>query len=82
MCDVAGRTIDFAGFNAALHTLAAELAGKGGDSSAAFATIAGKIVAHGGPSVAGATTTHTSGGVFSKLSDSSKYTGAHKERFE
>ena len=65
-----------------MHTLAAEVAGKGADSSAAYAAIVGKILAHGGPSVAGATATHTEGGIFSKLTDASMYTGAHKERFE
>lgn len=79
---VGGRTIDFGGFTAALHTLAAEIAGKGVDSSAAFAGLCEKIIAHGGPSVAGATSTATGGGIFSKLTDASKYTGAHKERFE
>lgn len=79
---VGGRTIDFGGFTAALHTLAAEIAGKGVDSSAAFAALCEKIIAHGGPSVAGATTTATGGGIFSKLTDASKYTGAHKERFD
>lgn len=76
------RTIDFAGFNAALHNLAAEVAGKGADSSAAYEAICAKVTAHGGPSVAGATATATGGGIFSKLTDASKYTGAHKERFD
>ena len=79
---VGARTIDFGGFDAALRALAAEVAGKGGDPAAAYASLCDKIIAHGGPSVASATATATSGGIFSKLTDASKYTGAHKERFE
>jgi hypothetical protein len=57
------------------------VAGKGGDAGAAYSALCAKITAHGAATAASATTAHT-GGVFSKLTDSSLYTGAHKERFD
>lgn len=53
----------------------------GGDDSDGLARMAEAIATHR-PSAAGTSSTATSGGIFSKLTDASLYTGAHKERFD
>lgn len=74
------RTIDFARFQDAVASLAlAKFPGLPED--AAFGAACAQILAAGGPALVGASKPRTDG-IYSKLTDHTLYTGAHKERFD
>jgi len=73
---------DFTSFQTALHFLADEAASKG-EGHATYEAMCAQVADHGAPSTAGTTKTATGfGSVFAKLTDTSLYTGASKERFD
>lgn len=73
------RKIDFHQFEAALDALGPM---KFPGDAAAGAHIRELLLAAGGPKVDGAVQPATDGGIFAKLTDTSQYTGSHRERFD
>ncbi|XP_070575870.1 tubulin polymerization-promoting protein family member 2-like [Ptychodera flava] len=74
-----GRTLTFAQFEMAIKQAAK--AKYGSDSDENVQKVKDKVCGGGGPATAGATKAVKAGGV-DRLTDTSKYTGAHKERFD
>lgn len=74
------RKINFDQFQTALESLAAKKYGRGVDKAEAFDRLKSTILKSGGPEVHG--TEAVSGGIVGKLTDTSLYTGAHRERFD
>ncbi|XP_002741622.1 tubulin polymerization-promoting protein family member 2-like [Saccoglossus kowalevskii] len=74
-----GRTLNFAQFQQALAQAGKAKYGKESDENTK--KIEDKVLGGGGPATSGTTGAVKAGGV-DRLTDASKYTGSHKERFD
>lgn len=77
--DKSKRTIDFNQFLQALKLLSAERF-RGDEPATAYQNVLDMVVEAGGPALIG--TKADASGIYDKLTDTSLYTGAHKERFD